>query len=130
ALLDDQVADEKDRFAALTKKLGGIGQQTNDVRANLLQAMTHASQLDKEQALEDIRPIVEQHAAITSLAGMGHLYGDALKIPLNEVAVRERVKALAAEYPVWEPAALTAVPMPADADSNESAEPGAEVAAA
>ncbi len=129
ASLDAERSVAHRQLTEATEKLHALGEQTKAVRTKLLRALALASELDFLQALEDIRPIVERHAAITALAGLGHLYGEALAIPLNEVAVQDLINELSAEYRGWEPGEVTAAPVPANADANEAAQPGEAAAA-
>ncbi len=129
ASLDAERSVAQRQLTEATEKLRALGEQAQAVRIKLLQAMARASELDWLQALEDIRPTVERHAAITAIAGMGHLYGDALAIPIDEVAVQDLANELEVEYRGWQPATPTAAAMPVAPGPTSSAEPSAQAAA-
>jgi AraC-like DNA-binding protein len=130
ALLDDRIADEKERFAALTDKLNTLAERAKSTRSELLRALARVAELDYQQWIEDGRRIRERRDATVRAAGMGHLLSDQLP-PVDEVAVQTIVKELQIEHRGgWEQsAALTAPPMPAEANATEGAEPGAQAVA-
>jgi hypothetical protein len=92
ASLDAELAAAQRQLSATTKKLGALGQRANELRTELLQAMSRVAELDYAQAIEDIRPTIENYVALT---GQGHLYE--LKIPLDQTRIQALANQLEAE---------------------------------